>query len=341
MPPLTPLTITTSSGTTSVAWYRQREWQDPRAARATGPTTGGSITRLAGDLLPVPAPVAFDVIVPPAAGDPNTLDAAYSAAYDLLEQARAATRVTWHGGAVDVHPLIRASMTPDGPAEILLTLEWIPKGPNPGPLLDGMTRAWTARTGTSTSREVITNDHPAFTRPSAPAQRVTYTGSANYHRATIDLADAPATPDEIDVAAILRPNYTPGGGSGIGVTLGNSTNAACLNVGSTTVTLQDYNAYAVKATASPSYAVAAGETWALRMHAKRDGVNTYTVQGRAWSARTHPSGEPGAWLVTATGWSLADLTRAGAGGAIPSSQHVDVLAFRVAFDGTPAWIERP
>lgn len=341
MPPLTPLTITTSSGTTSVAWYRQRGVQDPRAARATGPTTGGSITRLAGDLLPVPATIAFDVIVPPDAGDPDTLEAAYTAAYDLLETARAATRVTWHGGAVNVHPLVRASMTPDGPAEILLTLEWIPKSPNPGPLLDGLALTWTARTGTSTTRETITNEHPAFTRPAAPAQRVTYTGSASYHRATIDLTDAPATPDEIDVAAILRPNYTPGGGSGIGITLGNSGNAACLNVGAANLTLLDYNAYAVKATSTPNYAVAAGETWALRMHARRDSATTYTVQGRAWSARTHPSGEPSTWLVTTTGWSLSDLTRAGAGGAIPSGQHVDVLALRVAFDGTPAWIERP
>ncbi len=90
-------TITTPSGTTSVAAYTVPRHGGEIARYATREAGG---VRVVGDGMPEPRSVRADLWLPA-----DTYAEAMAAAFDLIEAAEAATSVAWHWGTFEVAAL--------------------------------------------------------------------------------------------------------------------------------------------------------------------------------------------------------------------------------------------
>lgn len=331
---LVPLTLYPPTGAaTTHDYYTVRDTHAERAAIPDGPSVGGAITRLHGDRLPRPAPQTFAVEIPAA-----TLADAYTAGRALIEAAKTAARVTWYAGAFDVAAVLRASIEPAGPDSVTVTLELLPSA---APTHYGLmlpvhtTTGWTARTGTTLAAVNAANTNPALCRPTTPALNATAATGTGYWTATHPIDAQPYDPDAVEILAVIRSSVTPGGGNGFGLLIETPTTKTAAYITATTSLLLNRDAYAVIASATNNPAPVAGEWWTFRVRATRVDAATTRLDLKAWSRRTHPTGEPAAWQVTATRAASDDPHAAGPYMA-GIGQYVEVARMTTGTGGAPA-----
>lgn len=331
-----PLTIQTPAGRTVIMAYQidGGGLMQPRDTIVRGPVPPASVTRSRGDARPKPTPIAFRASIPS-----NSLTNAYAEARITIEAAKAAIRISWHGGAANTAALTRYAMEPDGPDTIMLTLEWLPAGPaeHLGERITLNDTAWTAEANTTATATLAPNTSPIFDRPTTDVIRVTRGSGSNRYLGSTPIGGTPYDPVEVDILAVIRPSATPTSSAAFGLLIGGTGGQfTSLELGAVTLSLLNVDGWAAIANATLNLAPVAGEWFAFRLHARRGGPNL-TLTGRAWSRRTHPNGEPTTWQITGTRTFAADLTKAGASvGLSTPAQYVDIAHLATAYAGAMA-----
>lgn len=330
-----------------------------------GPPAPAVITRTRGDHGPNPSPLRARIEI-----TGTSLTDAYANAYAALESAKAAPanqgRVTWYGGAFDLAALTGYDIEPAGPESVTLTLELLPahepthygvilptsdQDPRPG--------LWDGNTFAGATYEHPRNTSPALPRPRTPTARVTSVGHARTY-AYYPLAPipgpggfahaAPYHPDEIDVTAVIRGNFSSEGlAQRVGIHLMTITESF------TPIALMAHNVIAdpvvfgacqitnisTSETVGPAAFLPAqqraSEWLALRLRATRQAGTEYHYQGKVWNARMNPAGEPPEWNTAGTTDLGAAPTYAGiALYHTETGRYVEAARITVAYRGAPA-----
>lgn len=336
---LIPFQLHAGGAAATYPFYKALQADAPRAVNTLGPIAGSAIARVRGDRLPAPAPRTFEVEVAGA-----TLADAYTAARQLIREARAAQHVAWHGGVFPVDALTAAAVNPASHNTVRATLEFLPAE---YPKHYGMDKAvdtntgWTAISGTTRQTTGAPNSAHPFPRPAMNVMRLTGTIGPAFYAATTPITGPPYDSDDIDVTAVIRTRYAPASNiEGVGVVLRGSGQGIYLVVTRQWLGISEEAGGTALALASPNpnYLPGALEWWALRLRAKRASPGQYTYSGKAWSRRTHPDGEPEAWSVTTAPYATPPLLAAGgaATGLGVAGAYADIAYLAVGFSGAPA-----